>query len=208
MKIDLYLVRHAQSLQPKGVFQPPQLSLSPIGLKQADKLAQHLKKFHFDIILSSQLQRAVQTAEIIAKKHSLEVKSSQQLDEWRKPSELFGLDFDHQLAKKIITIFQKNRQKPDFIYSDDESFNQVLTRAKQFLSSLAQKNKNSSVLAVTHIHLIRLMILSLLFKDKLTQAEFWQSTSHLPHDHTGISHLCFEADKGWQLINWNDNCHL
>lgn len=58
-----YFVRHGQTDQ--GLDEP----LNSTGKQQANKLADELKEQELDLLISSPLQRAVQTAEIINKFH-------------------------------------------------------------------------------------------------------------------------------------------
>jgi probable phosphoglycerate mutase len=49
------------------------IALNPEGRRQADALAAALSNEHFDAIIASDLQRAVQTAEAVAARHGLQV---------------------------------------------------------------------------------------------------------------------------------------
>ena len=70
-KMYIYLIRHGESFEPaiehydtaKGTINPP---LTDMGLRQADRLALRCKDIGFDAVISSDLTRAVQTAEKIA----------------------------------------------------------------------------------------------------------------------------------------------
>ena len=66
--MELYLVRHAESLANIGVEKNsnPDPKLSPRGIEQAECLGKHLSNIHFDKIYASHLSRALHTAAIIA----------------------------------------------------------------------------------------------------------------------------------------------
>ncbi len=67
--MNIYLVRHGESeLNKVSVHQTEDTPLSPEGIKQANKLAERIKKLKIDFIYSSPYKRAKQTAEIISKK--------------------------------------------------------------------------------------------------------------------------------------------
>ena len=65
----LFLLRHAQSEGNKrGIFQGTiDLPLSEEGIEQAKRAGEFLKRFEFDLVLSSPQRRALETAQIVAK---------------------------------------------------------------------------------------------------------------------------------------------
>lgn len=68
--MELYLVRHAQSLGNVGITgdREPDPKLTPQGITQAEYLADYLSDVSFDRIYASHLSRAIHTAAIVAKK--------------------------------------------------------------------------------------------------------------------------------------------
>lgn len=63
-----YLIRHAESLKNKdGLDRTSETPLSENGYKQAESIAQRIKKIPIDVIYSSSYLRAQQTAEIVSK---------------------------------------------------------------------------------------------------------------------------------------------
>ena len=72
MKKHFYFFRHGQSVGNKlGIAgRKPSANLTTIGKKQAQKLSEFLSDKSLEIIYSSPLKRAVDTAHIVAKKHN------------------------------------------------------------------------------------------------------------------------------------------
>ncbi|MFT4326835.1 MAG: histidine phosphatase family protein [Candidatus Woesearchaeota archaeon] len=64
---EIYLVRHGQTFANLDISKPKELT--PLGKKQAKKTAQFLKKKSFDVMYSSTMNRAKDTAAIISKFH-------------------------------------------------------------------------------------------------------------------------------------------
>ena len=79
----LYLVRHGQTDANlnKVVQGQTDTPLNETGLIQARKVAEKLKSVHADMVLSSDLSRAAQTAEVIAKTCGLPMKLTKDLRE-------------------------------------------------------------------------------------------------------------------------------
>ena len=65
--MELYLVRHGESLSTLGLEHSPDTALSPAGEEQADLLGKRLAGVRFDRIYASHLKRAVQTAAAVAR---------------------------------------------------------------------------------------------------------------------------------------------
>ena len=80
----IYLVRHGESIaNAKGIHQGQKIdtSLSKKGLEQAKKIAERLKDENFEIIYSSDLKRAYETAKEIVKLHNLKIVKDRRLRE-------------------------------------------------------------------------------------------------------------------------------
>ena len=80
----IYLVRHGESIaNAKGIHQGQKIdtSLNKKGLEQAKKIAERLKDENFEIIYSSDLKRAYETAREIAKLQNLKIVKDKRLRE-------------------------------------------------------------------------------------------------------------------------------
>ena len=105
----IYFVRHGESEgNKKGLHKGPEVPLSEEGIKQGQVLAERLKKHKIDVIYSSSMIRAIQTAEIISDELKIPVESWENLEEIRNPSEIWG-----KLAvdKKILEIKESARKE-------------------------------------------------------------------------------------------------
>lgn len=141
----LIITRHGETRENvKGIIQghlPGKLSNN--GEKQTKKLALRLKNENFDIIYSSDLARAANTARAIAVYHpKVPLKYTKNLREtyfgrWQgKSKEELGLTI-----KKIMS--------EDFP-SEAESYEDLYKRADDFLHQVLAKHRNDSVLLVGH----------------------------------------------------------
>lgn len=80
----LYIVRHGESYDNAGIPYPPTPEGSPLtdrGREQAQEVARRLAHVHADTVIASDLLRARQTAEIIARQCGLEVRIIPELHE-------------------------------------------------------------------------------------------------------------------------------
>ena len=133
----LFLVRHGQTVDNARQLMQGQRQgeLNATGMAQAAAVARQLSNEHFDAILSSDLRRAIQTAELIALPHKLTVTTTPLLRErdWG--------DFTGQYIPSL-----KGKPCPDNV----EKMEQLLKRASLFIDFLRTSYPGKQVLAVGH----------------------------------------------------------
>ena len=151
----LYFVRHGRTVwNLEGRFQgasgdSPLLSESIDILKQ---LGQHLKKIHFDTIYSSDLTRAVKSAEIIQSQlqSPCPLKSIPNLREWQL-GKLEGLKIAtlNAIYPQQIKAFRSNLAQFDTKMFEAESLYSTTQRTIQFIKSL-KGSTAENILIVGH----------------------------------------------------------
>lgn len=207
--MNVYFVRHGESEgNQKKVHQGENVPLSETGKHQAELVANRLKNIAIDVIYASPYLRAKQTADIISKKLKLPIEYWEHLKELKRPSELEGLKYSDPNASEIKKIIRENQTKADWKFSDDESFNDLLERAKQVEKHLFKHHKDQNVVCVSHIQILAMIVLQTVLQDKLTPEVFWQFYYHSRQKNTGITHLEYTEPFGWNLVTWNDTTHL
>ena len=151
----LYFVRHGRTVwNLEGRFQgasgdSPLLSESIDILKQ---LGQHLKKIHFDTIYSSDLPRAVKSAEIIQSQlqSPCPLESIPDLREWQL-GKLEGLKIAtlNAIYPQQIKAFRSNLAQFDTKMFEAESLYSTTQRTIQFIKSL-KESPAERILIVGH----------------------------------------------------------
>lgn len=207
--MNIYIVRHGQSEgNINNIHQGENTQLSKEGKRQSKSLAKRLMDKKIDVIYTSPYLRTKQTAEIIAKQLKIPVEYWDSLKERKRPSEIESLSYNHPKASEIYEITRKNQIKADWKYSDDESFNDLLKRAKEVEKYLLKHHSSQNVLCVSHIGMLIMIVLQIILQNKLTPEVFWQFYYHSRQDNTGITHLEYTDKSGWKLLSWNDTTHL
>lgn len=137
MMTTLYLTRHGETFDNAAQIMQGQTQgqLNYNGIRQAEELSLHMATVHIDFIVASDLNRAIQTAEIVALPHGLAVETTPLLRErnWGGFTGRFIPDL-------------KNESWPD----DIETLDQLLARAKAFLDYIKSTYEGKTVLAVGH----------------------------------------------------------
>jgi len=133
----LYLVRHGETFDNERQIMQGQTQgqLNAAGIRQAELLRDQLAGIGFDAIVASDLQRAVQTAAILAEPHQLPVTATPLLRE---------RDWGDFTGRYIPDL-------RDAVWPDNvETIGQLKARARQFLGYLLRHYANQTVLAVGH----------------------------------------------------------
>lgn len=204
----VYFVRHALSeFDASGIHQDKLTNLSAEGKKQAESLAKRFSRIPIDIIVASPYQRTKQTAEIIGKVLKKPIKFERLIEEMRRPSEIQGKKRDSEKSRRIRKLIDENYHQGDWHYSDEETFNDLKSRAEKAIEYL-EKIEKENILVVTHFNIIAMMISVMMHGKRLRPLDFLDLKYFFVMDPTGISLCQYQKGKGWNLLNWNDIAHL
>ncbi len=166
MRTLVYLLRHGATVA--NVARPYRLQgrrqnlpLAPLGVRQAERTRDFLAIRPIDCFYTSPLQRAVQTAQIIADPHGLQPAVHDGLTEcdigaWE------GLDWEaiRQSDPDYYKRFLKNPAK--YGYPQGESFADVFDRTARAMDELLEKHAGQAILVVAHHVVNRTYLASLL----------------------------------------------
>ncbi|MFA4820163.1 MAG: histidine phosphatase family protein [Candidatus Aenigmatarchaeota archaeon] len=158
----LILVRHGETVgNVKSIAQGHvQGSLTKKGVKQAKLLAEELKKYKIDVIYSSDLQRATNTAKIVSKYHkNVKINHTKILRE-----RSMGI-FENK-HMKFVLAHRENSKLPRHLWRPPkgESYEDIQKRVIKFLEKIKKKHANDTVLFVAHGMVNRIIIRTLMKK--------------------------------------------
>lgn len=145
----LYVTRHGQTDYNvnKIMMGHKDIPLNETGIKQAKETSQQLKDIKFDIIISSPLQRARKTAEII-NVNNVPIIYDDRLKE-RDCGEL--TDKKHEdVDREAYWNYNDNT-----IYESAENVQEFLKRIYNFIDEIKEKYQDKTVLLVTHCGITR-----------------------------------------------------
>ena len=154
----IIIIRHGQSIGNKEriILGHTDLDLSELGYKQADCTAEHLKNEKIDVIYSSDLKRAYNTALPHAKMRGLEVKASQNL------REMYVGAWENQKTDDIITKWGREMYENDwfgnfgtFTFPEGESIVNGGLRFYNEVKAIAEYNLGKTILIAAHAAVIR-----------------------------------------------------
>lgn len=185
----IFVVRHGQTeFNIKniigGTLEPNPLSAT--GKDQVIKLGKRLKKIKLDIVYSSDLSRAKETAKIIADMKNLPVNTTKLLRE-RNWGSLQGKTFE-KAQKEYKEVFLKEskiegQEALNFKYVDDmESLKDTIARFKRLLETIVNKQQGKKILVVCHFDIMMGYLVDLGFGS-------YQELMNASFNHTGYYKL-------------------
>ncbi len=154
----IILIRHGQSLgnATKTILGHTDLDLSELGYKQAAVTAEHLKNENIDIIYSSDLKRAYNTAVPHAKIRNLEVITSKYL------REIYVGAWENMKTEDIIEKWGREAIENDwlgnfgtFTFPDGESILDGGRRFYREVLRICYENEGKTILITAHAAVIR-----------------------------------------------------
>jgi len=159
----LLLVRHGNTKlnSAERFWGQTDVELGADGIQQAEQLRDRLETYNIDTIYTSNLKRAVVTAEIIASRHQADIIICPELSEINFGS-VEGLTFTEisQRYPELANSMSNWTVHPGF--PNGESIADLNSRVRNFLPRLAQHKPEETILIVAHSGILRLLICNLL----------------------------------------------
>lgn len=208
----VYIVRHGQSVDNVlPVFQKSTSLLSEKGKCQAQQIAERLKYLDFEILVSSPLPRAKETAEAISSVSGKPIELSELFVERIKPSSTDGKPWTNSEAVKIFRDWEKSLVQTGLKVEDGENFEEIFHRADRALDYLLERSE-SNIVVISHGHFIRTLIARILIGDRVDgeiARRFYDLTSL---ENTAITVIqyreAFEESACWRVWTLNDHAHF
>lgn len=175
------------------------IPLSALGLAQAERLARALADEGLAAIYASDLSRARQTAEALARVHGLQVRSDAALRE-RAFGRFEGLSWREIEQTYPEEAERWRRREPDFPVGGGESLEVFSARCLQAARRAAAAHPGESIALVAHGGVLDCLYRAAT-RVALDAPRSWQLGN------ATINRLLATAD-GFTLVGWNDDRHL
>ena len=201
----LFLIRHGQSAgNAEGRFggHGP-TPLSELGHQQAEVTAKALAKDGVDVIYSSDLLRAVQTAEPLSRLTGVPVVTTPAFRE-RHVGVLEGLTFDESKERYPRDFYALVNRTVHHVISGGESYRHLLRRSTATLNEILRTHQGQKIAIFSHtgaLCFLSLYLLGAIRRD--TKQTPWIVTSNC-----GINRFEIRSRRNIRLLALNDTRHL
>ena len=173
--------------------------LTANGRAQALAIGKRLADEPFDLIVSSDLGRAMDTAEQIAAHRSIPILADARLRERH-----FGVGQGHtyeELDRKWPNVFSRaGHVDPDVVIPEGETRRQFQERVRGAFESLAREHDGKRIAVVCHGG-----VLAALYR--IIHAIPLVEARSIPIANASYNAVAFEADA-WAIEAWDDTAHL
>lgn len=201
----ILLVRHGQSQgNAEGRFGGHTATpLSARGLRQAVAVARALASEKITAIYSSDLRRAVQTAEPLSRLTGLEIKRTTAFRE-RSVGVMEGLTFEEAAAQHPEQYAALIRRDFEHVILGGESYRQMLDRASEKLDHAIEQHRGGRICIFSHTGTICILTLHLMGAlDAPKLRPVWIKTTNC-----GITRIEVRTDGFVRVLAVNDTRHL
>ena len=202
-----YLVRHGETewTREKRLQGQTDIPLSVEGRAQARSAARRLAETRFGAAYTSDLSRALVTAELLLREQADHAPRLVINKDLREISDgIFEGLLAAQRAEKEPRLAERmagGRPAPDFIPPEGESVRQLYARQQAVASLLRQQHGDDQVLLVGHGWALRALAAALL--DEGPEG-FWKHRSPLP---ASVSIVEYQGGPA-SIVTWGDTTHL
>ncbi len=173
--------------------------LTENGIRQVQQLALGLAKKKIAVLFSSDLGRALQTAEIIASRLSLIIRTDARLRE-RHLGILQGLTRIEFEAQYPVEAARFDSRDPDYVLPGGESLRECFDRSVACAEEIARDHAGQSVLIVAHGGVLRS------YFHKATGAPMAGPRRYSLYN-ASINSFRISSDQ-WRLDTWGETAHL
>lgn len=139
----------------------PGIPLTEVGIKQAKSIARYLKPLKIDIIYTSPIERALTTAEVIAKNNSIEYKIDNRLIEIDM-GKFTGMPYNEIFATHGNVFLKFYEGETEIAHNGVETFTEVKKRVLDMVDYVIKQHTNENVLLVTHMDPIKAVLSTIL----------------------------------------------
>ena len=197
--VNLYLIRHGRQNSPLCNVD---VELSAEGRIQSELLRDRLQHYQIDALYSSNLIRAVQTAEILNQALQLPHIIKEELKEisfglMEGKSDDYNNEHFHDFKEEQFKLLE------DIPYPEGENGTSVYERAMPIIQEIVQSGK-TNIAVVTHGGIIRVLLAALFGRNQAKRFLFGVSL-----ENTGITQLIYNPSYDrFYLERFNDFAHL
>ncbi|MCY4490163.1 MAG: histidine phosphatase family protein [Thaumarchaeota archaeon] len=135
----------------------PGVPLTDTGIEQADKAAQFLSEMNISAVYSSPIQRAHDTAEIVARHNSLDVIPDERLIELDM-GKFTGMPYDEVFTNHGNVFMKFYSSELEVAHNGIETFSDVKKRVLDMVNHVIEHHLDQNVVLVTHMDPIKAML--------------------------------------------------
>ncbi len=193
---NIYFIRHGQTKRNRQyLYQGPEEPLTTLGKAQVRDLVEFLRDKQIDTIISSNMRRSVETAELIATTLNLPYRQEQSVREFSRPLRLYDRHYFSPVSfRYAIDLFL---HRLDLLWNEEGGENLVHIRERVRDAKLMLENeKGKNVVVISHRIFMTMFAETVCYDKPLSLWKFFHGLlgfRRIPN--TGILHFKVESSK-------------
>jgi len=198
----IILIRHGETLWDieKRTIGHLDIPLSDLGKKQSIAIAERLKNIPFTHLYSSDLGRAIQTAECISEICKLDIKIDPDLREINVNKVDVCVQYHQKQTLKNNKLQNKAPRKLDSTTPINETHRQRQDRIINIMNSLAHLHPNETIVVVSHSSILKGFLEFVIDVNSSCDSQF-------PNNNAAFNSFIKEMGT-WSLEAWGEVDHL
>ena len=196
----LYCIRHGESLyNAEGRVQgQSDVALSPFGLRQGEAVAEALSRKPIDAIYASPLSRAMQTAEVVAERLDLPIRTDGRLKEVHAGvfQDRLRAELQRDLPEELA---RWQSEDLDYVIPGGESRRDLMGRGREVLESIAREDHQHAAV-IAHGRLLVVTLKHLVGMAPTDSPRSLQNAS--------ITTLTTNGSGQFEVLAWDEVDHL
>lgn len=185
--LEILLIRHGQTdwNRDRRIMGRKPIPLNKVGRTEARRLAKALKDVEIDVIYTSPVRRAVETARHLLDGRRLKIVNAPEVAEIDY-GQWIGKTFEEVIPEKAFHVYHKTPRKAQA--PGGEHMRDVFRRTIEFIERIRKKHKKGRIAVVSHADVIKTVLVHYLGMD-------WNDLLKFRIDNTSISLLWFHKDR-------------
>ena len=198
----IILIRHGETLWDieKRAIGHLDIPLSDLGKKQSIAIAERLKSIPFTHLYSSDLGRAIQTAECISETCKLDITIDPDLREINVNRVDACIQYNQKQTAESVEYQNKMENKLDCITPNSETHRQRQDRIINIMNSLAHLHANETIVVVSHSSILKGFLEFVIGVESSCENQF-------PNNNAAFNSFIKEVGT-WSLETWDGVEHL
>jgi probable phosphoglycerate mutase len=215
--MQIVFIRHAKSINyENNKRQSPNTGLGVLGKKQARWLAARVKKLsdstgqNYNLVITSDWKRAVETSDIIASRLSIPVKKNPLIHEYLANKILENQPLDSEIVIEFKKAVKNKGVNFDWQFrGEGECLRDVINRARKFRNELIKDYRGKNIIVVSHGLFITAFLTLLILGDNYEDEMFKKVSEMIFLENTSITHLEYNKKSDlWRIHCLNDSSHM
>lgn len=194
----IYLIRHGETNSKKQKkFQSHNTPLSAHGADQVNKKSGYFLNKNINLIESSPIKRAVQTATIIHERLLIDCTINHDLQEIKNPEDIQGKHYSDMVADDKYRLWlSKLRKLESLNRRNEENYFDLFKRTSSIIIGWENSN-HDNIVAVSHSVTIR-SILSFILCNGVISSQYMDMLEKIKIDNCGVVIVSYTS-TGWRV---------